>query len=149
MALHDYAATFYGGYDHVALRTVRAFRMPWAILAVGVAAAVLVGLVAADAAVVVSGPSVVRVTVVSWYAEGYLLNTTAGFSVRTSAVVTFALTCDPARSFCFPFTGASVSAPFTVIAFSSVAHPIDYTNLTLRAPATRFDGPLTISLALP
>ena len=149
MALHDYTATFYGGYDQVARRTALTLRVPWAVLALGISAAVLVGLVAADAATVVAGPPLVQVTSVSWYAEGYLLNTTAGFSVRPSEAVTFPLTCDPSQSLCFNFTGAIASAPFTVTAFSSVVRSLVYTNLTVQAPSARFVGPLSITLELP
>ena len=105
----------------------------------------LVVLVAADVSAYESVTAAVRVTAVSWSTEGSLLATSAGFSTHTSRTFTLTLTCS---LICYNFAGASVSPPFEVVGFSLVNQPIQYANVTLKAPDTSYNGPLAISLTL-
>ena len=77
---------------------------------------------------------------------GSRLTTSSGFSLRASTTAFFPLTC---ASLCLPWNGASVSEPFSLVAFSVAYRGLQYTNVTVRAPATGYAGPLTIALDLP
>lgn len=148
--MHDYVATFYGGYDQIGLRRAARMRPSAMAVAIGVAATALLVLVAADASAYAARPAIVQVTGVDWYGPGaILLLTSGGFRLTASATTTFSLTCDPTTSICLPWNGATVSAPFSLVRFSAVAGPTDYTNLTIRAPASAYTGPLAITLGLP
>jgi hypothetical protein len=144
--MRDYVASFYGGYDPVRLRRTSRLHISWTVVAIAVAVVVLVVLVAADVSAYESRPAVVTVTSVGWYGEGYLLTTGPGFTVHGSQVELFPLTC---RSLCLPWNGASVSAPFQFVSFSVAYGALQYTNVTVRAPATAYDGPLSIFLEVP
>lgn len=144
--MHDYVATFYGGYDQVAHRRLERLRVPWVVVAIGVAVVVLIALVAEDASAYNARPAVVEITSVGWYAEGYLLVSVAGPTVHASDTIRFPLTCS---SLCLPWNGASVNAPFEVLTFSVVYHSVQYTNVTVRAPSSAYDGPLAITLQVP
>ncbi len=142
--MQDYVATFYGGYDHVALRRSHRPHVSWLVVLVGVALLVLVGVVAADVSAFENPPAVVHVTSVGWYAQGgILLNTSAGFTVHPSEAISFTLACS---AVCLPWDAASVSAPFTLVSFSVSYSAVQYTNLTVRAPSSGYAGPLDITL---
>lgn len=141
--MHDYVASFYGGYDQAALRRVSRIRISWLSVAIVVAAIVLIVFVAADAYAYENRPAEVKVSSVGWYAEGYLLTSEAGFTVHPSQLVEFPLTCS---SLCLPWVGASVNAPFELVSFSVAYHMVQYTNVTVRAPGSAYDGPLSITL---
>ncbi|HTT16552.1 MAG TPA: hypothetical protein VMH49_04255 [Thermoplasmata archaeon] len=142
--MHDYVASFYGGYDQEIGRRARLRHVPVKVVAVGAASLMLLGLVAADVAALESPPAVVRVTSVEWYAPGgILLNTSGGFSVRPSTAVAFTLSCS---SLCLPWVGANASSPFQVESFAVTYAGIQYTNLTVKAPAGSYSGPLSIFL---
>lgn len=142
---HDPVAVFYGGYDQVALRPTARRAVPKLAVAVGVAAVALTVLVAADVSALAAIPPVVRVTGVDWYSEGVLLTTSAGFSLRASQETVFPLVCEVS---CVAWGGASVSAPLVLVGFSVTDTAAQYTNLTVRAPATAYDGPLAITLTV-
>jgi hypothetical protein len=144
--MHDSVATFYGGYDQVGLLRPRRFHVPWIYFGIGVAAITLVGVVAADVAAFTSGGAVVQVTAVDWYVEGSLLASTGGFSVHTSQDVQTTLTCS---TVCFRITGAAVSPPFQFVSFSVSYSPIQYVNVTAKAPPAAYSGPLVINLEIP
>jgi len=113
-------------------------------LLVVIACLVLVGFVAADAAALVRAPAAtVNVTAVEWFIPGALLTTTAGFSMHSSQQVTLTLTCS---SVCFRFSGATVYAPFTLVAYSVVYHPVQYANVTVESPSSAYIGPIAIEL---
>lgn len=141
--MHDSVATFYGGYDQIGIGRSNPLRISRVGLVVAVAAGVLLILIAADVAAYSSVSATIRVTSVSWYAEGELLTTDPGFSAHASQAVQLSLTCD---SICFRVNGASVSAPFSLSTFSVVNQPVQYVNLTVTAPSTGYSGPLTITL---
>lgn len=141
--MRDYVASFYGGYDELGFRPHSALHVPWAALAIGVATVTLVAFVVGDVHAYESRPAVVEVTSVGWYGEGYLLTTAGGFTVHASESVIFALTCS---SLCLPWVGANVSAPFQFVAFSIAYHGLQYTNVTVKAPATHFYGSVAIAL---
>ena len=142
---HDPVAVFYGAYDQVVLRPSARRTVPRLAFAVGVAAVALTVLVAADVSALAAIPPVVRVTGVNWYSEGVLLTSSPGFSLRASQETVFPLVCEIS---CLAWGGASVSAPFVLVAFSVTGTWVQYTNLTVRAPATAYDGPLTITLSV-
>lgn len=142
---HDPAAVFYGGYDQVALRRPAPVHVRWTTVAIALATAVLAVLTAADVSAYTESPVIVRVTSVDWYAGTVLLTTSPGFSLRPSATTTFPLVCE---LFCVPWTGASVSAPFQIVNFTETATSVQYTNITVRAPPTAYDGSLTITLEI-
>lgn len=145
--MHDYAATFYGGYDQVVVRRAARMRLSWLWVALAAALLVLVALVASDVAAVEALPPVLHVTQVGWYAEGYLLVAGAGFSVRGGESAVLPLVC---TSLCLPWVGANASAPFVVTGFSVVDRPsAQYTNVTVRAGDRAFSGPLAVTLELP
>jgi len=141
--MHDSVATFYGGYDQIGLARSNPLQISRVGLVVALAAVVLLILVAADVAAFTSPPATVRVSAVNWYAEGQLLTTAPGFSAHASQSVKLSLTCN---TICFRINGASVSAPFSLAAFSVVNQPVQYVNVTVTTPPTGFSGPLTITL---
>jgi len=112
-------------------------------LLVVAACLLLLGFVAADVGLYSSQPVTVNVTAVEWFIPGTPLATTAGFSLHGSSSVTVTLTCS---SVCIRFSGATVESPFTLLGFSVVYHPDQYTNVTVRAPATAYTGPIAIQL---
>jgi len=143
--MHDAVATFFGGYETAGIGRRRPLRVRWVPVALGVAVICLFAFVAADVSAYTSSTVAVNVTSVSWYAEGMLLTTVAGFSLHTSQTTTLTLSCD---SICYRFNGATVSAPFTFVSFSVVNEPVQYTNVTVRAPSSAYVGPVTISLTI-
>jgi hypothetical protein len=140
---HDPVAVFYGGYDQVALRPSARRAVSKLGVAIALAALTLLVLVAADVSAYASIPPVVRVTSVDWYTDGALVATSPGFTLRASQETVFPLVCTIS---CLPWGGASVSSPFELVGFSVVQEAVQYTNLTVRAPASAYDGPLAISL---
>lgn len=144
--MHDSVATFYGGYDQIGFRRIPHLRVPWVAGAIGVTAIVLFGLVATDVSALVNPSVTIQVTGVNWYAEGGLLTTSPGFFLHASESITLTLTCS---SVCFRFNGvASVSSPFSLVGVSVTYAPIQYSNVTVKAPSTAYDGPLTITLGV-
>lgn len=119
-------------------------RQLWVVVAVAIA--VLGVLVAADVGAYESAQGISHITTVNWYAAGGFLSSETGFSVHASSTFTLTLTCN---SICYNFNGATVSAPFQVVGFSLVNQPIQYTNVTVRAPASAYTGPMSITLGLP
>ena len=142
---HDLVASFYGGYDQVGLARARRYRVPRSALVIALAVVLLVVFVAADVAAYESLPVSVSVSSVSWVSEGSVLVTQPGFSMHGGERATLTLTCD---SICIKFGGATANAPFSVVAFSVVYHPDQYTNVTIQAPATSYSGGLTITLSV-
>jgi hypothetical protein len=140
---HDLVATFYGGYDQVGLSRPLRFRIPRMAVLLAVAGILLCVFIAADVAAYQSLPVNVQVTSVNWFVETEALTTTPGFSLHGSQTTTLTGTCS---TLCYRIIGATASAPFTVVGFSVVYHPIQYTNVTVRAPSGAYDGPLTITL---
>lgn len=143
--MHDSVATFYGGYDQVGLVRRTPLHLPWMAVVLGVAVLTLLSLIAADVAAYEARPASVNLTAVDWYAGSEPLTTSAGFTVHASQSFLLTLTC---TSVCYLFSGASVSAPFVLLAFSMTNHPIQYVNVTVQAPASGFQGILTITLAV-
>jgi len=141
--MHDSVATFYGGYEQTGVGRLPRLRVPGVQLAIGVAAVALLMLVASDVAVIDNLPARVQVTSVIWLAGGQLVATTAGFTVVSSHSFTLEETC---QLFCFNFDGASVSAPFQLVGVSITNQPVQYANLTIRAPAGAYMGPLSVTL---
>jgi len=144
--MHDSVAAFYGGYDQVGLVRARQLRVPWVSLGAGFAALVLVAFVAADVSALSNGAATVQVTNVNWYALGGILVTTGGFSMPAHHSTVLTLTC---TDLCFRVSGAVVSPPFTSTAFSVVYEPMQYVNVTVLAPSSSFQGPLSITLVIP
>ncbi len=141
--MHDSVAAFYGGYDQTGLGHLPLLKIRWVQLALGVAAVTLVVLVAADAYAITGAPATVEVTAVTWYVEGALAASTNGFSVHASQSFVLTETCE---LFCYNFKGAAVSGPFTLEKVSIVNEPVQYTNLTIRAPSSSYSGVLNITL---
>ncbi len=141
--MHDSVAAFYGGYDQTGLGRLPLLKIRWVQLAVGVAAVTLIVLVAADAYAISAPPATVEVTSVTWYVEGQLAATTNGFSVHASQSFILTESCE---LFCYNFKGAAVAAPFSLVSVSIVNSPIQYTNLTIRAPSSSYSGALNITL---
>jgi hypothetical protein len=144
--MYDPQAAFYGGYDRTHLTDRPLLRFRWIQLVLAVAVVILVLFVAADALAISAAPVNVTVTSVTWATEGVDLATTAGLTVHGGQTFTVSLTC---ASICYRFVGATANAPFTVTAFTTELQPIQFTNVTLRAPSSTFTGALTITLALP
>jgi len=113
------------------------------VLLISVAVLVLLGFIWADVALAESQPATVRVTGVEWLASGTILASTAGFSMHSSEKVTLSLTCSTT---CLRIQGASVAAPFTMVSFSVVYAPDQYTNVTVESPSTSYAGPIAIEL---
>ncbi len=111
-----------------------------------VAVGVLAVLVVADVGAFMSAEGTSHVTSVGWYAEGEFLSSSGGFAVHASSTFTLTITCD---LICYNFDSASVSAPFHLVRLSVVNEPIQYTNVTIRAPASGYTGPLSITLGFP
>ena len=144
--MQDYVAAFYGGYDQIAGARLSRLNIPWMALALAVAAVVLVVLVAADVSALEDRPPIVQVTSISWYAEGYVLVAGAGFTIHGSSSFQIPLQCS---GFCLPWNGATVNSPFQLLNFSVQYHSVRSTNVTIRAPSSSYDGPLSITLELP
>ncbi len=144
--MHDSVATFYGGYDQVAMRRFGPARIPWTRVAIVVAAALLLLFVAADVAAFATPPATVRITEVAWYAEGGLLTSTSGGTVRAGATFVATLTCS---TLCFRVSGVTAAEPFSVVSVSVVDSPLQWVNVTVRAPTSSYDGPLALTIVLP
>ncbi len=144
--MHDSVATFYGGYDQVALRRHVPSRVPWVRVALVLAVVLLLVFVAADVAAIASGPVTVRVTSIDWYAEGGLLASTSGLSVRGGTTFVASLSC---TTLCFRVLGVTAAAPFEVSQLSVVDSPLQWVNVTVRAPTSAYVGPLALTLVLP
>jgi hypothetical protein len=127
----------------VGLRTVAAFgnRRIRYLLAAAIVA--LVVLVAADVTLIANPAPTVQVVTVIWYAGPASLVTSNGFTIHASQKFVLSETCS---LFCASFKGASVSAPFSLVGLSIVNQPIQYVNLTIQAPAAKYDGMLGITL---
>jgi len=141
--MHDSVATFYGGYDQVGLFRRAPARIPLRLVALGCAALALVSFVAADVSAYESRPALVGVTVVNWDVGNQLLTTSGGFTLHGSQSTALSLSCS---SLCFLITGATVSPPFVLTGFTTTNHPIQYTNVTVQAPNSAYNGPMTITL---
>jgi len=115
-------------------------------LLVGVACLVLIGFVAADVGVLTQAPAAtVEVTMVEWFVPGAPLATSSGFSMHSSQSVAVSLSCS---SLCYRVGGVTVYAPFTLVSFSVVNHPIQYVNVTVQSPSFAYTGPIAIELSL-
>lgn len=144
--MQDTGATFYGGYDQLYAVRRSPMRISAKVFAIAVALLLLLVFVAVDVSALETRPSVVQVTLVNWYAEGSLLTTSGGFSMHSGQTVSLSLTCS---AYCYRLNGvASVSAPFTLVGLSVTYAPIQYANVTVQAPASGYDGPLTITLGV-
>jgi hypothetical protein len=144
--MYDPMASFYGGYDRTNLTRRPLLRVRWVQIGIGLAVIMLVGFLAADAYAIAASPRTVDVTDVTWTTSGTTLASAAGFTIHGGATFTESLTC---ASVCYRFTGATVNSPFAVVAFATEIHPIQFTNVTIRAPSSGYSGPLEISLSLP
>jgi hypothetical protein len=144
--MYDPQAAFYGGYDRTNLTSVPLLRIRWIQVTLGFAVVVLLLFVAADAVAFSAAPVTVKVSSVTWATDGTQLATTSGLTVRGGQTFVVSLTC---ASVCFRFVGATANAPFTVVAFTTELQPIQFTNVTVRAPSSAYSGALTITLALP
>jgi hypothetical protein len=144
---HDLVASFYGGYDQVGLVRARRWRIPRLTLLMAVAAILLIVFVAADVAAYENLPGNVdvNVTSVSWVSEGSVLTTSGGFALHGSERTTLSLSCS---TVCIRFDGATASAPFSVVTFHLSYDPDQYTNVTVQAPTSAYNGPLTITLGV-
>lgn len=142
----DPLATFYGGYERTHL-----VRPPWLRIrpiqiAIGVAVLALISVIVADTTLLAAGPPKVTVTAVEWEVGGAVLTATAGFQAHPSQSIVLTLSCS---SLCYRFTGATVNSPFQVVSFVSIDSPIQFTNVTVRAPSSAYSGELIVSLSLP
>ena len=144
-ARHDPVAVFYGAYDQVPYRRRPSLRISKLGAAIAVSLVALTVFVAADVSAYSTATATVRVTEVSWESDGVLLTTSPGFSLHASQAALLPLVC---AGLCLPWAGASVSAPFQLVNFSEVESSLQYTNVTIRAPSSPYDGPLTITLEL-
>jgi len=142
---HDLVASFYGGYEQVGLVHGRRWRIPRTAVLITVAVLVLVIFIAADVAAYENLTATVDVTAVDWVSEGTVLATTAGFALHPDQKSTLTLLCS---TVCIRFDGASVSGPFTLVAFSVTYQPDQYTTVTVQAPGGAYSGVLTITLAV-
>jgi hypothetical protein len=145
-SIQDPIASFYGGYERTNLVRPPLFRIRPMYVALAIAALALVTFIVVDASVVAAGSVSIRVTSVEWETGGVALATTDGFHARPSETFTLTLTC---TTVCYRFTGATANAPFQVVAFTTIDSPIQFTNVTIRAPSASYTGPLTIALELP
>ena len=141
--IHDSAATFYGGYDQTGVGRLPTLRLPRVQFAIAVASVALILLLASDVAAIGSEPAIVQVSSVDWFAGNISLGNSSGFRVVGSQTFHLTETCE---LFCFNFRGATVSSPFELLRFTVTDVPIQYANLTIRAPGSSYDGPLTITL---
>ncbi len=144
--MHDSVATFYGGYDQVATRRLAPARVPWTRVALVLAVIVLLVVVAADVAAVTTSAVPVRITAIDWYAEGGLLTSTSGLTVRGGTTFVATLECS---TVCFRVTGVTAAAPFQVAGVLISYSPDQWVNVTVRAPTSSYDGPLTLTIELP
>jgi len=141
--MHDSMASFYGGYDQTGLGRLPRF---WRIqVAIAISALALLAFVAADVSAYESAVAEVHVTSVTWYADDEWLATTGGFNAHPAQTFVLSETCE---IFCFYFSSAAVNAPFTLAHVSIVNEPIQYTNLTIQAPSTSYQGVLNITLVV-
>lgn len=131
------------GQVRAGLRHIAEFGSRRAIYLIAASAVVLVLLVAADVALIETAPPAVQVATVIWYAGPASVTTTPGFTVHTSEKFVLSETCE---LFCYNFNGVTVSAPFHLVALSIVNQPIQYTNVTIQAPPSSYDGMLGITL---
>ena len=141
----DPLANFYGGYDPSGLPQLPRLGIRPIHIAIIVAVIALLIFVAADASAAESLAPNVHVTSVSWWADGTELTTSAGFTVRASQTFLLSVTC---QVFCYDFDGATVGLPFHLVRVAIVSQPVQFTNLTIQAPSSAYDGPLTITLEL-
>jgi len=142
---HDLVASFYGGYDQVGVAPGRQWRIPRMTILIAIGAILLIAFIAADVSAYENLNVDVTVTSVAWVVDGEALSTTPGFSMHGGQSTTLTGLCD---SFCLRWVGATVSAPFTLVAFTVAYHSEQITNVTIRAPSSSYDGPLTITLFL-
>lgn len=141
--MHDSVAAFYGGYDQVEVRRLPRLHIRAIPLAIAVSVVALLVFVAADVSAYEAATAEVHVTSVTWYANAVWLATTGGFAAHPSEKFVLSETC---QLFCFYFKGASVNAPFSLVQVSIINVPVQYTNLTIEAPATSYQGTLNITL---
>jgi len=123
--------------------------------AVHAAAALLVALLALDAALLVlrPPPAPVRVSEVEWQVFGYPVGNESGFSARSSAEVTLSILVTDGCSGCsvpLHFAEAFVNTTgFSVVSWSLPPIAVGATgelNVTVRVPAGAYSGPLAINL---
>lgn len=144
--IHDPVASFYGGYEQVGLVRRARVRVPRLVVLIAVALAVLVLLVAADVAAYESRPVPVEVTTVIWLLGADVLASAPGFATHGGQPILLTLTCE---FICYNFVGASVGAPFHLVAFGVTDVPIQFVNVTLETPSSAYTGPIDISLVVP
>lgn len=141
--MRNLSAAFYDPYLGESLRWPR--RITPAIAAIGVTSLVLVGFVAADLNALEAVPVKVSIQQVNWLIGNVSVGNESGFTILGGHTFPENLVCE---IFCPPFGHASVSAPFTIVT-ATVAYPwYEYVNLTIRAPASPYSGPLNITLTV-
>lgn len=143
----DFFDTTGSWYRYEALRWQRYAREPplvsGTVLLIAVSTLVLAGFVTADAYALTTTPVKVTVTQVNWFVGNFSVGNQSGFQVAGGHDFALGLICE---IFCPTFTGVTVAAPFSLVN-DTIAYPwFEYVNLTVRAPGSAFDGPLTITL---
>jgi hypothetical protein len=143
--MNDPFATFYGGYDRVEVRRQTLLRIGWLQVAIGVALVFLLLFVAADVSAIETPPAAVDVTSVQWYVLGAVVASTGGFSVHAGQSFILSETC---QLFCYNFKAATVSSPFQLAKLTIVNQPVQFVNLTIRAPSGGYSGALGITFVV-
>ena len=133
----------YGRYSHLHRLRLPHLSTRSTSLITGVGVGILIVFASTDATLYAAAPAAVQVTAVEWFIPGAALTTTAGFSMHASEQVTVTLTCS---TVCFRFSGATVESPFTLVSYSVVYHPIQYTNVTVESPSHSYSGPIAIEM---
>jgi len=110
-----------------------------------VAVILLLAFVATDVAVYDNLTAPVQVSYVTWYAEGQLFATSAGFTVHTSETFNLTLKC---TGICYRFNGAFVAAPFHLVSTQIFYYPTENLNLSVQAPSIGYTGPLSVTLTV-
>jgi len=114
------------------------------VLALAVAAVALLAFVVADVGAFEAVPVKVTVTQVQWMVGNFSLANGSGFTVRAGTEFPLRAVCEV---FCVPFTAVTVNAPFSLLN-ATIAYPYyEYVNVTIRAPAHAYSGPVTLDLA--
>jgi len=135
----------YGGHAHWRLLSLAHTPSPANSVVLGVILGIVIIFVSANITLYESRPVAVQVTAVEWFVPGAPLATSQGFSMQGHEWVTVTLTC---ASLCYRINGAMVYAPFTLVSYSVVYHPIQYVNVTAQSPSTAYNGPLVVELSL-
>lgn len=143
---HDVTALFYDGYDQIGLLRPSHHRISRMAVAIGLAGVALLVFVAADVSALSSLPARVTVTQVNWFVLGTLIGSSQGFSLYSSQSTELSETC---TLFCYNVSGVSVAPPFALVKSTIENLPVQWINLTVKAPAAAYDGNLSITLEVP